>query len=106
MSAYDDAIIRRLREARIAGEPVTLGEIKQLGGLYWEDCWGRVRRKYAIGEKSNDQGEPCFELAVELEVESDRGEAESGRAEIPTVALSIEPLSLFPSGSSHYREAA
>jgi len=69
MSAYDDAIIRRLQEARIDGEPVTLSEIKQLGGLYWEDCWRRVRRQYAIGEMPNEQGEQCFELAVEPDIE-------------------------------------
>lgn len=101
MSAYDDKIFRRLQEARIEGEPVTLSEIKQLGGLYWEDCWRRVRKTHAVGEKPNEQGEPCFELAVEPVVEGDHGGVESGRAETPTVALSIAPtLFQLPSVSA------
>jgi hypothetical protein len=101
MSILHQQLISALREAGDEGLPES--EIMALGGMWWRTRLKEIRRwKLAvIGEQDGR-----YYLVSEREVESDHGEAESGRAEIPMVALSSEPLVLFPSGSSHYREAA
>lgn len=114
LSGRDQPVLEALREDRDnSGPGVSRARIEELGVTRYPDpLIARLRKRgYVIGVVGG-----LYQLGKEREVESCHGGSrddavtpgESSPSECATsvAALSPEPLVLFPSGSSHYREAA
>jgi hypothetical protein len=105
------AILDRLRRVGEAG--ASEAEMVAAGGMWWRTRLKEIRRwrLAVIGEQDGR-----FYLVSVPDVEScyggSRDDAVTPGSSSPSecatsvAALSTEPLVLFPSGSSHYREAA
>jgi hypothetical protein len=114
LSARDQPVLEALREDRDnSGPGVSRATVERLGVTRHPDpLIVRLRKQgHVIGVVGD-----LYQLGEEPDVEGGSGvvpDDETGETSSspwaptdPTAALSTEPLVLFPSGSSHYREAA
>ena len=96
------AILNCLRTA--GEEGASVADMVDAGGMWWRTRLEEIRRwKLAVVGEQDDRFYLVSELGVERTSDTEDSSPSAGFEHGPVAgSLSPEPLSLFPSGSSHY----